>query len=405
MSGNQARVSNEDGTERAAIEESDLPDTLPDDSSAKNLKLFQEIWEAEQDRAAKVKEHYLQKHNNGNGAKRSRLPKSAYPSLHRAIVKDYLKTMWFVQPFMAASSTAKLVQALALGYLLQSFETDATSELDNGDDIINDRGYFWAGILVLSGFVVLMEHHHVFFWTWRKGMQYRISSIAAVYDKSLRLNSTSAVEQLPTKKNEKGSSSGKGGGSGASSSGKIVNIATNDVERFLLASLFCSYIFWAPILSIAILTLGWFVIGWPFAAGFGLLVFLFVPLQLWLSKKFAFMRSKIAAITDERVTMVSQAVSGVRVLKMSGWEYNFEARLAAIRKKEVESIERVNTYRVLNEAIFFFCNVTTSVIIFIIHVGSGGVLTPRLVFTTIVLINVSFNAFWLCVFAFICYVH
>lgn len=390
--------------QRAAIEECDLPDVLPNDSSANNLHHFQQMWEAEVQRAARVKEYYLarqqdqQTNEEGkrqrNKKQQPRLPKSAYPSLHRAIITDYMKTMWYIQPFMGLSSTAKLVQALALGYLLQTFEVDDTdAEYTNSltyEETSNDirgTGYLWAGVLVLSGFIVLMEHHHVFFWTWRKGMQYRISSIAAVYDKSLRLNSTSATEQLPSKGKSSGGAAAAGG---ASSSGKIVNIATNDVERFLLASLFASYILWAPLQSIAILGLGWYTIGWSFAAGFGLLVFLFVPLQVWLSKKFAFMRSKIAAITDERVTMVSQAVSGVRVMKMSGWEDNFESRIAAIRKKEVDSIERVNTYRVMNEAIFFFCSVTTSVLIFIIHVGSGGILTPRIVFTTIVLINVSF---------------
>ena len=134
-------------------------------------------------------------------------------------------------------------------------------------------------------------------------MQYRISSIAAVYDKSLRLNSTSATEQLSSSSRKDKSSSTT---TATASSGKIVNIATNDVERFLMASLFVSYLFWAPLQSLAILGLGWFVIGWPFAAGYGLMLFCFVPLQLWLMKKFAFMRSKIAAITDERVTLVSQ---------------------------------------------------------------------------------------------------
>jgi ATP-binding cassette subfamily C (CFTR/MRP) protein 4 len=55
----------------------------------------------------------------------------------------------------------------------------------------------------------------------------------------------------------------------------------------------------------------------------------------------------------------------------------------------VEQIERVNIYRVLNEAIFFVCNVTTSVCIFLIHVASGGVLTPRNVFTTMVFVNIA----------------
>ena len=395
---------------RAVIEECDLPQVLPKDSSEQNLNNFTALWEAECQRAATAKANYfasLQSTANSNRSrKKKQMPKNCKPSLHRAIIKDFLSTMWYVQPFMFLSSTAKLVQALALGYLLQSFETPSstsdtsTSTLDTTLDTTtasteNKEGYIWATILVLSGLIVLLEHHHVFFWTWRKGMQYRISCVAAIYDKSLRLNSMVATEQsvevvgkgkglLDKKKGTAASSSSNG-----ASSGRVVNIATNDVEQFLLATLFASYIFWAPIQSIAILGLGWYVIGWSFAAGFGLLVFLFVPLQLWLSKKFAFMRSKIAAITDERVTLVSQAISGVRVMKMSGWEDNFEARIATVRRKECDQIEKVNTYRVLNEAIFFVCNVTTSVIIFIIHVAAGGVLTPRNVFTTMVLINVA----------------
>ncbi len=373
--GDDSSENNNHDTNKRFILESDLPDCLKADSSHENFRQFQQMWEAEKQRAANVMEaHILHQKKNPNNPRA--IPRTAYPSLHRALVRDFMSTLWFVQPFMCASSTARLVQAIALGYLLQSFEVDNT----------DGNGYLWAGILVLSGFVVLMEHHHVFFYTWRRGMQYRISSIAAIYDKSLRLNSiSSAVQSSSTSK--KGST--KVDDKASATSGQIVNIATNDVERFMLCTLFASYLFWAPLQSMAILALGWWVIGWSFAAGFGILLLFFVPLQLWLSKRFAIMRSKIASITDKRVTLVSQAVSGVRVMKMQGWEDNFEGRIASIRKEECEQIEKVNSYRALNEAIFFVSNVATSVIIFLIHVGSGGVLTPRNVFTTMVLVNVS----------------
>ncbi len=416
--------------EQPTIEECDLPDVLPIDNSEINLRRFQNLWEAEKTRAAKVKANYMERYQNQcNEFKKAvgdtrndgvvsdddegtvavvvsssrqqppptplALPKSAYPSLHRALVKDFLSSTWYVQPCMLASSTARLVQALALGYLLETFESSSPDESNKSDDNGSKSrdGYLWVGVLVGAGLIVLFEHHHVFFWTWRRGMQYRISCIAAIYDKSLRLNSTSATEQLPSsmdrKKGSKTRSESGADTSSSSSSGKIVNLATNDVERFMMATLFASYIIWAPLQSLAILGLGWWVIGWSFAAGFGLLLFLFVPLQLWLSQRFAHMRSRIAAITDERVTMVSQAVSGVRVMKISGWEDNFQGRIASIRKREVEQLERVNIYRVLNEAIFFVCNVTTSVCIFLIHVASGGALTPRNVFTTMVFVNIA----------------
>ena len=142
-----------DGTKHI-IEESDLPDVLPDDSSKVNLTAFQNMWNEEKARAAKVMEHYEVQSKSKKGMK---VPSAAYPSLRRALVRDFLKTLWFVQPIMGLAAVCKMAQAVALGYLLQSFEEN------------NGSGYLWAGVMVGTGFIVLMEHHHVFFWTWRRG--------------------------------------------------------------------------------------------------------------------------------------------------------------------------------------------------------------------------------------------
>ena len=75
---------------------------------------------------------------------------------------------------MMASSTARIAMSLALGFLIQSF-IDRSKE-----------GYIWAAVVVLCNAVVLFEHHHVFFITWRQGMQYRIGAVASVFSKSLR---------------------------------------------------------------------------------------------------------------------------------------------------------------------------------------------------------------------------
>ena len=57
LMGNKSRVRAEDeGTGRASIEEIDLPDVLESDASAANLRRFQDMWDAEQERAARVKD-------------------------------------------------------------------------------------------------------------------------------------------------------------------------------------------------------------------------------------------------------------------------------------------------------------------------------------------------------------
>ena len=315
------------------LEEHDLPEILPVDSSKYNRDYFDKVWKAEQ----------------------ARNPQK--PSLHRAFARDFFWSLWHIQFFMGLAATAKIVQAIVLGLLIESFETGNSVD-----------GYKWASLLVISGLVILFEHHHVFFITWRKGMQLRVSCIASIYSKSLRLSSTHHETNAST--------------------GKIMNLASNDVERFLMAALFINYLIWSPIQSVAILIVGWLSLGPAFAAGFALLVCGFVPFQFYLSRKFAYFRSKIAAITDQRVTFVSQAVQGARIMKMSGYEWRFLDRIQKIRHDETEQISKANRLKAWNETLFFSANVVISLTIFLVHVAFGGTLTPRDVFTVFTLINV-----------------
>jgi ATP-binding cassette subfamily C (CFTR/MRP) protein 4 len=111
------------------------------------------------------------------------------------------------------------------------------------------------------------------------------------------------------------------------------------------------------------------------------------PCSSTLGHRFAISRSEIAAITDQRVNLVSQAIQGVRVMKMSGWELHFADRISNLRKEEVKTIQRASRYRALNEAIFFATNISVAIVIFVVHVLTGHNLTPRDVFTTLTLIN------------------
>lgn len=88
---------------------------------------------------------------------------------------------------------------------------------------------------------------------------------------------------------------------------------------------------------------------------------------------------------------MAQAVSGVRVMKMSGWESQFSDRIAKVRGEEMQQIQSANHFKALNEAVFFFTNIVIVIIIFVVHVATGGVITPRNVFTTMTLINIVTN--------------
>lgn len=198
-------------------------------------------------------------------------------------------------------------------------------------------------------------------------MQLRIGAVSAIYNKSLRLVAV--------------------GGAKAMSAGEMSNLTSNDVERFLFASLFISYMFWAPVEALAVLCVGVTMIGPAFAAGY-LVLFAFVPMQFYLGHRFATYRSQIAKITDQRVSLVSQAIQGVRVMKMNGWELQFSERINKLRGEEVNMVQAASRYRAMNEAIFYATNISVAIVVFVVHVLTGHELTTHDVFVTLTLINV-----------------
>lgn len=321
------------------LQEEDLPALCNDDTSEFNLEFMEKFCkECTDDNTGEMK-------------------------LHRALLWNFIKSVWWIQPQFAMESGCKIGQAIALGKLIDTFsQTDPT---------VNPRdGYIWAGVLVACGAIILQTHHHIYFYAWRRGMQYRVAAVAAIYAKSLRLRSNVAG----------------GDPNSTISTGMVMNLASNDVERFIMWSLFVSYLFWGPLEAIVVLVVGLNILGPAFAAGYVLLA-LVIPIQFYLSKKFAKYRSKIAALTDRRVNLVSQAVSGVRVMKMSGWETSFEERIAALRRIEMKEIQRAQRLKATNEAIFFVCNVVISTVIFIIHTSTGGEFSSGVVFSTISLMS------------------
>jgi len=327
------------------LEEIDLNDLNNLETSAFNRKKIEDMWQKEK----------MTKRKN----------------LGRALFWDYLQSTRWAQVLLVINMTARIVQALALGLLMEQFGRFDSADDSEGKDAVSSRsmqGYLYAGLLVVCGLIAFLSKQQQFFETYRKGIQLRVGMVAAIYSKTLRLPSV-GIDGVN------------------SSAGRVTNLASNDVERFLRTSVTATFLILAPFCVSIILLVGIYVIGPVFAVGYGLL-FLLVPLQLYLGRKFAGFRSKIAAITDDRVSLISQAVSGVRVMKYNGWERNFNERVSNIRSKEVANLLRASRFKALNEALFYFTSLAVSVFIFTVHVLMGGELTPKNVFTTMTLMSI-----------------
>ena len=119
--------------------------------------------------------------------------------------------------------------------------------------------------------------------------------------------------------------------------GQIVNLLSNDVQRLDFLAFFMHFLVLGPLMSLVVLIILWTELGPVSLAGFSFMMLL-VPLQYLLAKYFAKLRGITAKLTDERVKKINEIILGMRVIKMYNWEKPFGELIAKIRRKEVQSI-------------------------------------------------------------------
>ena len=89
----------------------------------------------------------------------------------------------------------------------------------------------------------------------------------------------------------------------------------------------------APLDILCALALMWYLVAWQ--AMIGASIFLLVSVYNSVAaSKAGKIRDKAAAQTDKRLTVIKEIVTGIRVVKMYAWEWNFRDLIAQIRRFE-----------------------------------------------------------------------
>jgi len=287
------------------------------------------------------------------------------------LLQTFWKMHWFGGLLLVTESAARIFQAITLGKMIRYF----LGEYDDSTRLV-DNGYFMSLELVLCGIFVMMIHHHVFYLAWRSGLQLRVALTGVIYDKAINLSLRSLAEV---------------------SIGHVVNLSAQDVEGFQLFGCFFHFLYQPLIEAMMILYYGITEIGWPFLAGFGIILLL-IPLQALFSRLMSAARRKTSAFTDERVKLINQALTGARLMKINGWENVFLKLIEAVRSKEIKAILRSQIMRGQNEAIFFSAPVLIAFITFTVFTkAEGGTLSMSKVFVVMSYFSVvqfSFTKFF-----------
>lgn len=217
---------------------------------------------------------------------------------------------------------ARIAQPIFLRNLLDWFNASDSS----------GQGWLWASLIAVFAYMYVLIHHQTFWTGMRNGMRMRCQMIAQIQSKVLRLNG-SALAKI--------------------TSGKIINLVSNDVRRFDEAGTFWVFLIIGPLELVAVFILIGIRLGYLASfAGISSLLML-IPVQSVLAKYIGSLRAAIAAQTDERVRLTGEAITGITAFKMLAWEKPLCLAILKVREKEQMYIGRMNMIRATNMALTF----------------------------------------------------
>lgn len=180
------------------------------------------------------------------------------------------------------------------------------------------KGYFYAGLLFITATIQTVVLAQYFNRMFIVGMRIRTALVAAIYRKALRMSNAAKKE---------------------STVGEIVNLMSVDAQKFIDLTAYLNMIWSAPLQIILALYFLWDVLGPSVLAGLAVMIIL-IPINGYIANRVKVLQIKQMKNKDERVKLMNEVLSGIKVLKLYAWEPSFEEQVLKIRTKEVKVLKQ-----------------------------------------------------------------
>lgn len=284
------------------------------------------------------------------------------PSLIKAIVK----TFWWEYSILGFITIfndifIRLAQPIFLGMLLQYFRRDS--------NVSRESAFYYAGVIVALNAMSVISINQYILGGFQNGMKVRIAVCSVIYRKALRLSRTALGDTAP---------------------GKVVNLLSNDVNRFDIVSVFLHSMWSAPLLAIIVGVLLYLEIGVAGLIGM-IVIFIVTPIQAYTGKLTSRFRLQTALRTDERIRLMDEIISGIQVIKMYAWEKPFAKLIKLARRLELKIVKKSAYVRGLYMTFLLFTTRTALFCTMMAMVLLGEDLTAAKVFVVAMYFGILAN--------------
>ncbi|KAJ2680603.1 hypothetical protein GGI25_000576 [Coemansia spiralis] len=171
--------------------------------------------------------------------------------------------------------------------------------------------------------------------------------------------------------------------SSAAADGKIMNLLTADFQRVTEVSAYLDNIYAMPLSLIIGIWYMYQMLGVSALVGLSLAC-VYAPLSKILFTRLTALEEKLNAVSDERVSMITELLQGIKAVKLFGWESRFVDNVDAQRERHLKYLWKVNVWWVRIGIVSSLGPMLILIVIFATYVAAfGNKLTAEIAFTSI----------------------
>ncbi|XP_070197217.1 ATP-binding cassette sub-family C member 4-like isoform X2 [Littorina saxatilis] len=321
------------------LDEADVYDVLPQDSTVKLSNNLGREWE---------KELYSWK-------------TGGCPSLMWALWRCYRPQIIAFSLLVFLEECLRVVQAVLMGFFIRLFETPSDlSPSPSGSLVVPDVYLFAAFICIIFLIGIFIDHNF-----FHHGYRMRVAATSLIYRKVMRLTTSS----LSGRQME-----------------EIMNLVTREMDIFPMVVLPATYIVIGPLQLIVVsyLLWDWLDLGAVAMAGVAVLLLLF-PLQVFMAKLSHVLRHKGEVLSGQRLRILQLLFSGIEELKMTCWEAMCEKIVKVAREQELKQQQRLSSLQSFNSALTLTAGKLVMFVTFMLALAAGVTVTSSQVFTAMML--------------------
>lgn len=227
-----------------------------------------------------------------------------------------------------------------------------------GQNTPTPRIWTLALFLTLSALIANLSIHHVYHSALKLGMRIRAGLVYSIYRKAVQLSPLARSK---------------------SSAGETVNLMASDAARIYNVASMIHLVWTVPLQTTIIIIALFMIMGTSAFAGLAVMIVM-IALSSSRAKKMMTSRKNLMTHSDQRVSLMSEVLGAMRVIKLYCWENSFIQKVSGLRQREVQELSSLAKDSALVSILFASTPLFVGFATFSMHLLTGKTLKAEDVF-------------------------